>query len=158
MDTTKDKKTLEQELIKEFIQNFYEKIGYYPLVILKDGKNSSELGMLTLNELETHFTALLPRLYNEKLTLSHKSRTRAIVELRSIFSFIARSMGYTYREIGVHLGGRDHTTAIHSVTTFKNLYETEEGFRSQYFTIINNINNKYEPSIVEHIDQMEIES
>jgi len=153
MDTTKDKKTLEQRLIKEFIQNFYEKIGYHPLVILKDGKNSSELGMLTLNELETHFAMLLPKLYNEKLNLGHRNRTRAIVELRCIFCFIARSMGYTYREIGVHLGGRDHTTAIHSVTTFKNLYETDEGFRSQYFTIINNINNNYEPSTVDDIDK-----
>ena len=153
MNTTKNKKIIEQELINEFIQNFYEKIGYYPIVILKNGKSSNELGAITLNHLETYFETSLPTLYNEKLNLSDKNRTRAIVELRCIFSFIARSMGYTYKEIGFYLGGRDHTTAIYSVKTFKNLYETDECFRSKYFTIINNINNNYEPSTVDDIDK-----
>jgi hypothetical protein len=153
MNRTKDKKKLEEQLINEFIQNFYEKIGYHPLVILQNGKSNDGSITLSLNELESYFTSLLPIQFNERVPLSNKNRMRPIVELRSIFTFIARSMGYTYKDIGIYLGGRDHTTTIHSATVFKNLYETDDTFRNKYFTIINNIKNNYEPSTVDDTDK-----
>lgn len=158
MNSTEEKKILEQQLIKEFMENFYEKIGYRPVVILENGRNNNGIILLTLRELETYFTPYLPTLYNKKLNLAAKNRIQSLVELRSIYMFIARSMHYTLKEIGTYLGGRDHTTVLHNLNIFKNLYETDESFRSKYFTIVNNIKKDYEPSTMDDINKVQSES
>lgn len=152
------KKKMEQQLIDEFVEKFEEKIGYKPTVITDKGVTPEGLIVLTLNELEDYFTPFLPTIFGKKVTLSSKDRTRSLVELRCMFCFVARSMNYTLKTIGQYLGGRDHTTVIHNIVTFRNLYETEETFKRKYNIILNNIKREYEPSNLEHIDQMESES
>jgi hypothetical protein len=153
MNKSKEKKKLEQELVRKFIQNFYDKIGYQPLVILKHENSSNKATILTLNELDSYFIDLLPIQFNEKVKLSSKNRMAALVELRCIFVFIARSMGYTLKDIGVYLGGRDHTTILHNINVFRDLYETDDFFRNRYLTIINNIKNNNESSAMDYFDK-----
>jgi|688.fasta_scaffold1000022_1 hypothetical protein len=155
MNRAEYKKNLEQKLIRQFIENFYKKIGYRPVVILEDGKNNDGSILLTLSELDKYFEPFLPTLYQKRLSLPAKDRIRPLVELRCIFAFIARSMNYTLKAIGTHLGGRDHTTVINNIDCFKNLYETDDSFRNRYFAIINNIKKDYEPSIMDDTNQIQ---
>ena len=67
-------------------------------------------------------------------------------------------MRYTFLEIAQYIGKKDHSTVIHGVAIFRNLYETDILFRQKYQAIINIIKSNYESSTVEHLDQMEIES
>lgn len=74
----------------------------------------------------------------EKEKLLSKCRMRELVEARKIISYVAveklgLTLAYTGKEI---LNGRDHTTVIHSIKSFHDLYETEEVFRSKVDTII----------------------
>lgn len=154
MDSEQYKKKLEQELIKEFTEKFYEKIGYYPKVIT-DIKKQPGIKILTLNELEQYFIPYTPHVFGKKTSLSSKNRTRPLVELRFIFFFIARQMRYGLLEIGQYLGKLDHTTVIHGIKTFKNLYETDLRFKEKYNNIIKHIKLDYEPSAVDYLDQME---
>jgi hypothetical protein len=147
------KKKVENELINEFLVNFYEKVGYYPTVVTNNRITNEGVIVLTLSELENYFTPYLPSLFGKKLTLSSRSRMRSIVELRCIFFFIARTMRYNLKTLGLYLGGRDHTTVIHGITTFSNLYDTDAMFREKYYFIINQIKKDYESPTMDDIDQ-----
>lgn len=157
MDSVQYKQKLEQGLIKEFMEKFYEKVGYYPMVVT-DVKHQEGIKILTLSELEKYFTPYTPKVFGKKVILSSKNRSRPLVELRFIFFFIARQMRYGLLEIGQHLGKRDHTTVLHGLKTFKNLYETDIQFKAKYHKIINQIKLDYEPSAVDYLNQMESES
>ena len=149
----------EQKLIKEFLDTFYEKVGYYPTVVTNTNIETKDgLTILSLNELEEYFEPLLPTIYQKKTSLNSKDRSRSLVELRFIFFFIARTMRYNLKDIGRFCGGRDHTTVIHGLRTFKNLYETDENFRNRYYFIINNIKKAYEPQTLEYFDKVGLES
>ena len=156
MDERVYEEKLEAKLIKEFSDKFYEKMGYYPTVITKKVSNQ-EAVILTLPELESYFQEYLPTVFGKKLPLANKNRCRELVELRCIFFFIGRCMHYSLKPMGKYLNGRDHTTVLHGIRTFKNLYDTDPNFKKRYYEIINKIKADYEPSVVEHVDQMEFE-
>jgi len=41
-------------------------------------------------------------------------------------------MRLTLKYTGIHaLGGRDHTTVIHSIRMFRNMYETDDTYREK---------------------------
>lgn len=155
MNPAEYKKKVEHDLITEFVKKFYDKVGYYPTVITNHRITDDGIITLTLPELEKYFEPYLPTHYNKKLILAAKDRTRSLVELRCIFFFIARSMRYGLKQLGKYLGGRDHTTVMHGVNTFRNLYETDPLFRNKYYLIINQIKKDYESSTLDPIDQME---
>jgi hypothetical protein len=67
-------------------------------------------------------------------------------------------MKYNLSEMGRYMGNRDHTTVIHGLTVFGNLYETDYAFREKYHEIVNNIKENNESSTVEHLVKMELES
>ena len=140
---------LEKKLIAEFKFQFEEKLGYTPVVLTKYETNEYMIPFMSLNRLARAFEPFLPTLYDNKITLYSKSRKREIVELRMIFCFLARSMRNTLGTIGDFLGGRDHTTVIHNITTFVNLMETNEQFKNQFFEIINHIKQNHESSIMD---------
>ena len=57
-------------------------------------------------------------------------REREIVNGRFMYCAIMNmSFGYTLKTIGKLIGGRDHTTILHSIETFKDRYRNEEVFR-----------------------------
>lgn len=129
----------EKQLIEAFLDNFYKKMGYYPTVVTREDLEDRSLNLLSLEELETYFEPYLPTLHGRVLKLSTKIRIREIVELRQMFCFIARSIGFSLKTIGVFLGNRDHTTIVHSVKTFHNMMDTDPGYRERYILIAKKI-------------------
>ena len=89
--------SLEGKLIEEFKRKFFDKLGYEPIVHAgsrlktEDGK---DVLTISLSELKNHFTPFLPLLRGVPIELDNKLRKKDLVELRVIFSFIAKSMGY----------------------------------------------------------------
>lgn len=149
---------LEKKLIEQFRQTFYDKLGYYPMVVTDVQVDSNyRLPLMDLQDLQELFEPFLPYRYDRKLNLKSKSRYRELVELRNIYCFLARTMGYSLSTVGESLGNRDHTTVIHNVACFKNLMETDDSFRQKYITILTYIKQQYEPSIVEEFDQVQCE-
>jgi chromosomal replication initiator protein len=72
--------------------------------------------------------------------LVSKSRKFEIKEARHIFCAIMKlELNYSYKSIGEKLNGRDHTTAIHSIRTFRDRCQTEEGYQEHTNLIINKI-------------------
>jgi len=46
--------------------------------------------------------------------------------------YLARHLtGHSLKEIGGHLGGRDHTTVLHACTKIENMQRTDKATRSQ---------------------------
>lgn len=70
-----------------------------------------------------------------------KRRDRNLVEARQIISFILVSKAKcTLKYVGQELlGGRDHTTVIHSIKSFHSLYKTDEAYREKVETILNRL-------------------
>lgn len=155
----------EGKLVEEFKKKFFEKLGYEPIVHVgtrlktEDGK---EVLTMSLNELKDCFTPFLPIYRGVPVELHTKLRKKELVELRVIFSFIAKSMGYILEDIGDILGKQDHTTIIHSIKNFKNWVSIDPSFRDSYNLVLNHIftvqNIKNESSTLEHTDQMEYQS
>jgi len=146
---------LEKKLIEQFRQNFFNKIGYYPIVLTKikvDIGRNEYISMMSLETLADCFTPFLPTKYEKIIPLGSKRRYREIVELRCMFCSLAKSMNYTLKSIGSILGDRDHTTAINSINTFHDLIETNDGFKQKYITLLNYIKQNqpaYESSVMD---------
>lgn len=153
MNTHEYKRKLEDKLIKDFLELFNEKIGYFPTVITARNITKQECKVLTLFTLEDYFEPYLPSLEGNVIKLGAKCKVRPITELRYIFCYIAKVMNYTLKEIGWHLGERDHTTVIHALSSFRNLYETEENFKSLYHTIIKELKKDYESPLMDYLDK-----
>lgn len=65
------------------------------------------------------------------------SRKRECVESRHLMAYIIkRKTKFSLKNIGMRLGGRDHTTIIHSVKTFEDLFETDSVFRERSENIL----------------------
>ena len=128
----------ERKLVEDFIDEFYEKVGYRPVVITKVSADS-EIQTMSLTELKACFTPFLPTLYGKKLSLEHKSRTNELVELRHMYFHLARNMGYKLTAIAHSLGKLDHTTVMHGLRTFANLMDVDERYRVKFHTILNYI-------------------
>lgn len=149
------KKKLEIELITEFRNKFFETLGYHPTIVTNKRMSSGDMVVLTLPELEKYFEPHLPTVFGKKLNLRSKYRGRTLVELRCIFFFIGRTMHYGLQPMAEYLGKKDHSTVIHNINTFKNLYETDPRFKEKYYSIINEIKKDYESPTLDPIDQME---
>lgn len=75
--------------------------------------------------------------------LLSSSRKRELVEARNILAFILKkATRLSLKSIGGKMGGRDHSTVIHNVATFADLWETDPGFRKKASSILNHFNIK----------------
>lgn len=157
MDTQSYSIMLEKRMVEQFKRTFHEKIGYIPVVLTRVYHKDSDdyIPMMTLDELEIYFQDFLPERCGSPLPLSSKCRHRPLVELRSMFCFMARQMGYNLVIIGQFLGNRDHTTVIHNIHTCKNLLETDENFQTKYARILKTIKSHHESSALDLFDQVQ---
>lgn len=153
-DVEKYAEELENRMVTEFKEKFYEKFEYYPIVLTKTNAvtEDSNYRAIELEELKSYFDPFLP-MYNEKIVrLEMARRIKDINELRVIYCYLAKTMKYSLKEIGESIGGRDHTTVIHALNNFKNWLETDSQFQLKYTMIISYIKTKtsklniYEPS------------
>ena len=122
---------IQQKLIKEFKENYKNLTGCEPVVYIPIAGEK----YITMEDLDKLLTPFLPIVRGKVMPLQSKCRIREIVELRCIFCHIARNMKYSLKAIGTYLGERDHTTVLHSITTFKNLMETNDNFVLKYKNI-----------------------
>lgn len=150
-----DKQLLERDLIEKFKATFYKKLGYYPIITTQVIDNEDVITLMSLNDLEQYFVEYFPHKFGKTYTLRSKPRLRELVDLRIVFTQIARTMNYTYYNIGQYLGGRHHTTILNYSVLFKNLMDTSSPFRNLYTKIFNHIKQKTnESSIMVNIDQV----
>lgn len=158
MKENQDDAALENELITNFLDQFFMNFGYYPVVISKYYRKKVAKPIITLDDLKEAFTDFLPHHHGKIQDLESNLRIRPLVTLRFIYVYIARQMGYRLADIGKSLNNRDHSTILYNLKAFRDLYETDENFRNLYFQIIKLINQRNESSDVEHPDQMECQS
>ena len=60
-----------------------------------------------------------------------KTRKREIVQARQISMYFAKDLTKaSLKTIGMHFGGRDHSTVIHACQTVNDLMETDKKFKS----------------------------
>ena len=147
MNPTEYAARLEKKMIEEFRVTFYDKLGYFPTVLPKFSVDTSEIMLVSLNELKELFVPFLPYRYDSRLNLDCKHRYREITELRFIFCYLAKQMKYTLSSIGAVLGKRDHTTVMNALKLFHNLIETDPVFREKYLNIVNHIKTQQEQPI-----------
>ena len=57
------------------------------------------------------------------------SRLRHLVDFRRLCTYHLRSNGWTYKQIGIFLGNRDHATCIHSHHSAEHLLQYDRTFR-----------------------------
>ncbi len=70
-----------------------------------------------------------------------KTRKKEIAEARQIAMYLSKMMtNSTLKMIGLHFGGRDHSTVIHAVTEIENMVNTN----SRSKEIVDEIRNKIE--------------
>lgn len=149
---------LEKKLIEQFRENFFDKLGYYPTVMTAAQVNTDvAIPYMHLSVLKNCFDPFLPEVAGFTLNLESRSRSRELVELRSIYCYLAREMRYSLSTIGKSIGNRDHTTVINSVTNFNNWIETDENFRQKYSAILSHIKQQYESSVMAKLDQVQCE-
>lgn len=140
---------LERKLIQEFKKLFEDKMGYQPIIITKNFKElgpdsiiPKDIRYVSLNILKNWFNELLPTINGKLINLESNRRYKEVVELRMFFCFIGKSLGYSLKAIGRHIGNRDHTTIIHNLITFRNRMETDPYFQERYKMVLNHIQQK----------------
>jgi len=63
--------------------------------------------------------------------LKSKTRKREIVQARQISMYFAKQLTKApLKKIGMHFGGRDHSTVIHACQTVSDLMDTDRKFKS----------------------------
>jgi hypothetical protein len=131
--------SLQKAMVKQFKEDFFKKFDYKPLVVISVSDDVDFMPHMTLQELQNYFDHFLPVVNGKKLSLNTKRRFREIVELRFIYCFLSRQLGYRQIEIARALNKRDHTTIVHNLKIFSNLMETNDYFKEKYKTIYNYI-------------------
>jgi len=63
-------------------------------------------------------------------------RRRDYVEVRQLISYYLKHKGWTYREIGEFLGGRDHSTSVYAVKSASGLLEVDKGIQHKYIKLL----------------------
>ena len=68
--------------------------------------------------------------------LRGKSRKKEIVYARQLAMYLSKQMTrYSLKSIGLHFGGRDHTTVIHAIMTIENTFQTNKNNGNLHETI-----------------------
>ena len=81
----------------------------------------------------TEIIDVVTRYFDVRLAdLQSKKRSQSITLPRQICMYLARHLTrHSLKEIGGHLGGRDHTTVLHACTKIETLQRTDQTTRSQ---------------------------
>jgi chromosomal replication initiator protein len=63
-------------------------------------------------------------------TIREKNRRKEVAQCRQVAMYMAKSItNHSLKSIGLHFGGRDHSTVIHAVQNIENLQKTDENIR-----------------------------
>ena len=158
MSETARDPSLEERLIDQFKKDFYEKMGYSPIVLSNAPTKDKDIPLMSLSDLEEYLKPFCPMINGRKASLKCVSRQRDLVEVRLIYAYLARMMRYTFQKIGGHMN-RHHSSIIHYMEAFMNLMETCEPFQAKYTEILNYIKSQHkkesdESPIMVYINQV----
>lgn len=131
------------KMIQEFKEKFNEKFGHLPIVTVPNKEESAYI--MSLEELESYFEPFLPKKFGKIISMKHRGRYRELVDLRFIFAYFARQMGYQLTTIADYTN-KHHSSIIHHLEVFKNMLETSDSFRHLYKKIFNHIKEKHKPN------------
>lgn len=68
--------------------------------------------------------------------LLSRSRKQEIVQARQIIMYLAKKFtNNSFKSIGAHFNGKDHTTVMHSCQTVKNRLETDPAYREKFMEL-----------------------
>lgn len=104
--------------------------------ILKDmiKENKIHISIETIQNHVAEYFGLDPNKLREKV------RKQEIVEARQIAMFLAKQLTKSsLKTIGLHFGGRDHSTVIHAITSVEDRVKTQQKFARQLTDIQNRI-------------------
>lgn len=63
--------------------------------------------------------------------IEHKTRKKSIVDARRIYCYqMKNKLDWSLKEIGKSIGGRDHTTVLYSINSYRDLYQTDDTFKN----------------------------
>jgi hypothetical protein len=142
MNSYQYRERLKTRLIRGFKKAFYEKTGQKVTVLVWEGADTGRKTITSLTELEEVIEDFNP--LRGTFTIKSKYRKRDLAYLRHIFCILAYEYGFSLKEIGEYLGGRDHTTIIHCKKAAKNLLDTGDAlFTNTYHSILNHIDDEY---------------
>ena len=100
---------------------------------------SREIANVILNEVASHYETSIK-------ALSGNRRPAALVYCRQLFCYWVKrhypQVGL--KELGSFLGGRDHTTVIHSIHTFDNLIHTNSRVPTELSTMFSATQEDYQ--------------
>ena len=107
-----NRKDIDLDLAKKMVKNFV--------------KNASrEISIEYIQKLVSDFYSLSIE------QLKSKTRKREIVQARQISMYFAKQLTKApLKKIGMHFGGRDHSTVIHACQTVSDLMDTDRKFKS----------------------------
>jgi hypothetical protein len=131
--------TIKLNMVNKFKSEFFKKFNYYPTVIVNCEIRRQYLSIINLEQLKKAFEPFLPVIGKKKYLLETSSRKREIVELRAIYCFFAKKMGYSLKTIALSVNKSDHTTIIHNLKLFDNLINYSDSFLNKYNVIFEHI-------------------
>jgi len=78
----------------------------------------------------------------EKREITNPCKARKVTIPRQMLMLYLKAQGYTFKNIGLCIGGRDHTTVMHSVKLMRNLITQDEVIKANYNALKKEM-NKY---------------
>ena len=115
-----------------------EKVNISPYVFagirLRDLPDSLRVKIKHRNKSYSHSIIVdaIEKVTEMKFTdIMQSKRSITLVDIRRIYCYQVRDkLGWSLKEIGLSIGKRDHTTIIHNIKTYLDIYDTEDEFRS----------------------------
>lgn len=130
----------DHEIIVKYKKAIEDATGKECIILLVD-KIDKLLPLLTQEEI----AAVVEKyIQTGKQDLKAINRSRDLVNLRKIYCLLAQKAGYSLREIGHFLNGRDHSTIIHNIEKAKDHLETEQEFKNLIHWIQKDLIDLYE--------------
>ncbi len=88
---------------------------------------------ITIEEIQR----VVAEFYNlQEHLLRDKTRKREVVQARQVAMYFSKQFTqHSLKNIGLHFGGRDHSTVIHATNSVDNLLDTDERFRDSVETL-----------------------
>lgn len=145
MNDQKTDEILSKELIERFLDEFYSVTLKKAVVVVPNKFNFFDLPLLTMQQLSDEMSLFAsPKMVGRRrLNIRSKTRKGNLPNLRKIYSLIAKTMDYTFAEIGDHLDVH-HSSVIYAVRTAKDLLWVEDPHFSQLFNdIINHLRHVF---------------
>jgi len=118
---------------KEFHHRFRKHVFFIVQNDERDAKNMAEfLDKYLTNEMRTTYGATSDFFRRLKTIICNKSRKRELVDARHMIMRLLYDSNISLTQVGIIMGGRDHTTVIHGLKKHADLYDTNTAYRKQY--------------------------